>query len=412
MLNDEVIDKVVERLVDRIEQANTYILKEIGESINEIGTINPTKARQLVQMLKYGGNYDKIVKELARITNMNVKDIQDIFEEVAKNDYRFAKQFYDYRNKPYIPYEKNTVLKNQVEALANITAQEYINLTNTTALGFGMQDKYGNVVFKGIKDAYYDVLDEAVLSVSQGKETFNSAMYRQMKQLGQSGLKVIYPTTYMDKNGNIKHYTRRLDSAMRMNMNTALNNLHNEMQKQIAEEIEADGVEISAHEAPAPDHQEAQGRQFRNEEYEKLQTEGSAKTYDNIKIDMHIGKHFRPIREWNCKHYEFAIVLGVNKPQYSNERLQEIINDNNKGFDYEGKHYTMYEGTQLQRSIETAIRREKDTQIGAKASGLDDLVQDSQKNIRMLNKKYKELNDISGLRPQIERLKVEGYKRV
>ena len=416
MISDEVIEKVIERLVNRIEQTNAYILKEIGNSIDEIGNINPSKANQLVQMLKYGGNYEKIAKEIARLTNKNVKDIQDMFQEIAKSDYKFAEKFYNYRNINYIPYEQNINLQNQVKALARITAQEYINLTNTTSLGFGLQDKKGNIVFKGLKEAYYDVLDEAVLSVAQGKETFNNAMYRQLKQIGTSGLKVIYPTTYetIDKETSkviTKHYTRRLDSAVRMNMNTALKDLHYELQEQIGEEINADGVELSAHINPAPDHQKAQGRQFTNEQYKQLQETGIAKTYDGLEIDMHKGKHFRPIREWNCKHYEFAIILGVDKPQYSDKQLQKIINDNDKGFDYDGKHYTMYEGTQLQRRIETAIRQEKDVQIGAKASGLNDLVMDSQANIKTLTKKYNELNKISGLRPKISRLKVEGYKK-
>ena len=405
MLSDEVLEKVVERLTNRIEQANLYVLKEIGRSINQIGTFNPSKAHQLVQMLKYGGDYNKIVKELAKITNMNVKDIQDIFEEVAKSDYRFAKQFYDYRGKNFIPYEKNTQLKRQVDALAKATMEEYINLTQTSALGFGFEQD-GKTIFRGIKETYQDLLDEAVLSVSQGKETFNSAMYRQLKNIASSGLKVVYPTTYIGADGKEHHYTRRLDSAIRMNMKSALRNLHNEMQQQIGEQIDADGVEISVHENPAPDHQEAQGRQFSNEEYNKLQTTGIAKTYDNIKIDMHKGKHFRPISEWNCYHYTFSIILGVDEPQYSNEQLQQIIDKNNKGFEFEGQHYTMYEGTQLQRQIETEIRRQKDMQIMGKEANNEQLVQESQKNIRILNRKYKELNDASGLRPKIDRLKV------
>ena len=39
MLSDEVIDKVVERLVKRIEQGNEYILQKIGENIKQFKTI-------------------------------------------------------------------------------------------------------------------------------------------------------------------------------------------------------------------------------------------------------------------------------------------------------------------------------------------------------------------------------------
>ena len=107
MLSDEVLDKVIERLTNRIEQGNEYILKKMGESIKKIGTLTETQAQQIIQILKYGGDYKKIVNELVRITNFNVKDIYEIFEEVAKNDLEFSKQFYDYRNINFIPYDEN-----------------------------------------------------------------------------------------------------------------------------------------------------------------------------------------------------------------------------------------------------------------------------------------------------------------
>ena len=394
MLSDEVIDKVTERLVNRIEQANTYVLTEIGKSINKIGTLTPSQAQQLVMVLKYGGDFDKIVKKIAQITERNVYDIYKIFEEVAKHDYRFAKQFYDYRGIRYIPYAENYALKQQVRALAEITANEYINLTRTTALGFGLLDENGNVIFKGLKETYYDLLDEAVLSVVQGKETFDSAMYRQLKNIGESGLKVVYPSGR----------AVRLDSAMRMNMESALGNLHNTIQEQIGREFGADGVEISVHLNPAIDHEEVQGKQFSYAQYNNLQTSGVATTYDGEEIDMYIGEHFRPISELNCKHKAFSIVLGVNKPQYSKKQLKEIIDKNNKGFEFEGKHYTNYEGTQLQRRIETEIRRKKEVQKPLEVCGFD--TQDIKKSIRILRQKYKDLAKISGLPTMTERFKV------
>ena len=396
MLSDELIEKVVERLANRMEQANIYVLKEIARSIKEIGTINPTKLQQLIQTLKYGGNYKKIIKKLEQLTKLNASEIEAIFEEVAKSDYKLAKKFYDYRNMEYVPYGKNKELQTQVKALASIAKDEYMNLTKTTALGFGYKQPDGSIKFTQLKQAYRDIVDEAFLSVSQGKETFDSAMYRQLRNLGESGLKVQYETGY----------TRRLDSALRMNLKSALRNLHNEVQKQVGEEFGADGVEISVHENPAEDHEDAQGRLFSNEEFEKLQTEGTATTYDKKHIDMHKGANFRPISEWNCYHYTFAIVLGVSEPNYSDKQLKEIKERNDKGFEYEGKHYSMYEGTQLQRQIETEIRRQKDNQIIANEADNQQLLLDSKKRIRALRQKYKELCDISGLAPKLERMKI------
>ena len=120
----------------------------------------------------------------------------------------------------------------------------------------------------------------------------------------------------------------------------------------------------------------------------------------------------RHISEWNCYHYVFSIVLGVNKPEYSKEQLQTIIDKNNEGFILDGKHYTNYEGTQLQRKLETQIRKQKDLQILAKASEDKELVQQAQRKITYLTTKYKQLSQISGLPTKMERLRVTGYRRI
>ena len=413
MLSDEVLEKVIERLVERIEQGNTYVLKKIGNNIKRIGSLTPTQAEQLAQVLKYGGDYDKIVKKLAEITELNVKDIYKIFEEVAKSDYQFAKKFYQYRNKKFIPYEQNMALRNQIRALANITAQTYVNISNTRVLGFGTQDAKGNIIFKGLKQVYEETIDKAVLSVAQGKTTFQEEMANTIRELGGSGLKTISNKTYIDKEGNVKHYVRRLDSSVKMNMKDALRNLHNEEQKIFGNEFNSDGVEISVHLNPAPDHEEVQGRQFSNIEFDKFQNDIDAVDYKGkLFPSEYEGHDRRSISEYNCYHYTFAIVLGVSEPEYSDEQLQEIIANNNKGFEYEGKHYTNYEGTQLQRQLESKIREQKDIQIMAKESGNMELVGESQKNISVLAKKYKELSQASGLPTKMQRLRVSGYKRI
>ena len=133
MIDERLIDKLVERLVNRIEEGNAYTLQKIGESIKQIGTLSASKAHQLAQVLKYGGNFDKIVKKLAQITELNLNDIYEIFEEVAKSDYAFSKQFYDYKGVKYIPYEQNIALQRQVKALARLTAEQYVNFSNTLA---------------------------------------------------------------------------------------------------------------------------------------------------------------------------------------------------------------------------------------------------------------------------------------
>ena len=401
MLSDEVLDKVIDRVVRRIELGNTYTLEQIGKSIKKIGALSPTSAQRLGQVIRYGGDYDKIVKKLSEITNLNVKDIYKIFEEVAKNDYNFAKQFYNYRNKKFIPYDKNIALKRQVEAIARETAQTYLNISNTMAFSKVVN---GKVVYTSLSKTYQDTIDKAILSVIEGKNTFQEQMYSTIKELASSGLKTI---------DFASGRSYRIDSSVRMNLKQGLRTLHNQIQEITGEEFGADGVEISVHSHPAIDHEKVQGRQFSKEEYAKLNDGLDAKDYKGktYTLDHDHKNGYRPISTMNCYHYIFAIVLGVSDPEYTDKELKEIINENEKGFEFDGKHYSMYDGTQLQRNIELELRKAKDTQILAKASNNMELVKESQERITQLTNKYKELVNISGLPSKLSRARVSGYRR-
>ena len=51
MISDRQIDLLIERFINRIEQANSYYLQKLGESVKKIRTLTPTQAQQLVQIL-------------------------------------------------------------------------------------------------------------------------------------------------------------------------------------------------------------------------------------------------------------------------------------------------------------------------------------------------------------------------
>ena len=399
-INEKQIDLLVERLINRVEKSNTMFLKNIGSQIKKIQGLTPTKAQQLIQMLKYGGKYEELINELAKYSDKNIDEIDKIFKTYAKKDQMFYKQFYDYRNKPFIPYDQNVLLQTQTKALSNIAKTEMYNFTRSNVLGYTINGK-----FMAMRDIYNQVLDIAFMNVGQGKETFDSAMSEILKEIGGSGLK----TLEYESGRSI-----RLDSAVRMHLKGRLRELHNENQKLFGDEFGANGYEISVHENPAIDHAEVQGKQFSFEEYEKLNNGLFAKDYKGRTYTLdHDGKNgYRPISEMNCYHYIFAVILGVNTPEYNDRELERIERENNKGFEYEGRHYTNYEGTQLQRNLEREIRKQKDIQILARESNNKELIAEAQKSITILTRKYNELSRVSGLPTKMDRLRVSGYRRV
>ena len=405
MLSKEVIEALAEILVERVEEANTYTLKQIAKTLKEIKDLPPTQAYRIGNVLKYGGDYDKITKKLAKMTELNVRDIDKIFKKVAKKNQNFAKQFYEYRKVKFKPYEENIALQRQVQAISNLTKEQYINFSNT--YGFTRKVK-GKIVYPSLSKAYQTTIDRAILSVSQGKSNFNQELVNIIKELSSSGLKVV---------DYASGYHRRLDTAVRMNLLDGLRQMTNEMNQEFGKEFGADGVEVDVHFFPAPDHAEVQGRQFTNEEFEKFQNDEDCVDVRGKSFPAEFKGHDRrSISQYNCYHNVFPIVVGVSKPIHSDEELQNIIDENEQGFVFEGKKYTLYEGTQLQRRLETEIRKAKDQQIMARQLGdgeeAKELIRESQYKITQLTKKYNKLVELSNLPSRKDRMRVSGYRRV
>lgn len=399
MLNNNQEEQLVQLLIDRINALNEDILEIIGNRIKEIGEMTPTQVHQINQMLMYNTDIKEIVEKLAEVSGMNVNDIYSLFEYSAKTNQDFARQFYRARGISYIPYAQNKVLKDQVRAIAEITAREYANISRTSAIGYTIKDLDGNITFKDISSVYKDTIDKAILNVSQGKTTYQQEMRNAIKQIGQSGLKTI---DY--ESGR----SVRLDSAIRQNTLEGLRTLTNQIQEQFGEEFGADGVEVSHHINSAPDHIDTvDGKQF-SLNGDRVVKGKLYKDFNTVNNSLD-----RQVSTLNCRHYIFSIVLGVNKPQYTDKQLEEDKKKNKQGFDFEGKHYSNYEGEQLQRLIEREIRKQKDVQILAKSSGDKELTLQAQTKITQLITKYKQLCNVSGLPNQLKtRSSIVGYKRI
>ena len=421
-MNEETIELLVERLVNRINKANEFFLIKIGESIKKIRELTPTQAQQLVQILKYGNNYQEIINEISRLTNLNIQDIDAIFNEMAKKDYLFAEKFYKYRGVEYVPYNENKALLRQVSALASITKQEMYNYARATNLGYSIRDLQGNIKFVGLKETYDRILDTAVLNVGTGVDTFDNAMSKIMKDIGGNGLKTV---------DYASGRSIRLDSVARMHLKGALRNLHNEIQKQVGEEFGYNMIEVSHHSNSAPDHIDSiDGKQFAMIDILKKQIEnGEEKNikindidFENNRVKVK-GKWYydfnyindnlkRKVSTLNCFHYTFSGILGITQPEFSKKELEEDKENNLKGCEIDGKHYTLYEAQELMRNLELNIRKQKDIQILGKESKNKKVVEEAQSKITQLTNKYKEVSKISGLPVKMERLKVAQYRRI
>lgn len=390
MKDDKKLDPVLERFYNRYNKYNSKVLKRLGWTIKQFDGLTPSEAHKLAQELKYSTDIDELLNELSEISGKSIKDVNEFLDRAAQENVELAEQYYKIKDKKYIPYEENDTLKRYVNSIKKETDNTFKNISKTQNIGFTFKDDKGNVYFKPFKRAYIDLIDEAVNNVAMGVEDYQSAMRNTIRQLADSGVKIHEESTTYPSG-----YNRRIDSSVRQNVLTGVRKVNIGIQEQIGEELGADGVEISAHSPCAEDHLFINGQQFSKKEFQKIN-----------------GDLERPVGEYNCRHFVFSIILGVNQPSYTKRQLANMQNMSLEKIEYDGKTYTRYEATQVQRQLETEIRRQKDRQIIARSSNNVDEISKAQNKISILTRKYNELSNVADIPTYKNRMSVSGYRKV
>ena len=428
MLNENKQEELLKIFQQRFEDYNTKVLKTLGETIKKFKNLNPKEAYSLAQQLKYNTTVKDLLNELSKISGLSVEDLKKVLERVARDNLGFADVYYKSRGLETPIYSQNKALQRLVSSVYNISGAEFKNIAKST--GFRLLGDNGEPLLLNIDETYKYVIDKCVIAVSQGKETYQQSMRSTLKQLSDSGVRII---------DYANNYSRRIDSSVRMNVLDAVREVSNQSQMLFGEEFGYNTIEVSHHSNSAPDHSnndiengkfDIDGHQFVKLDILKeqikngMEKEITLKDIDEVNhrvkckgkwyydFDYINEKLNRKVSDLNCRHYIFSIILGVSRPQFTDKQLEEDKKKNNDGFEFEGKHYTFYEAEQLLNRIALEIRKNKDTQIMAKSSGDDDLILSSQTKITQLTTKYRQVVKVSGLPNKLATKGwVPGYKR-
>ena len=385
MLDENKIDKLIQPFVDRQEAINVYVIKKIAKRVQLIGGLLPSDVQKLETIYQMGADVREINAEIAKRTRRTETEIKKFIKEIAEEIYTDAKPYYDYRRKPFIPINENKRLQQTIKAVAKETADTFRNLSRAQAFMLRNPLNRKEFIPTSISETYQRTVDFAIQATQQGTIDYNTAIRKTMEELTESGLRVV---EYETESG--RFHSQRLDTAVKRNVLSGIRMVNAKVQEVIGEEVGADGIEISVHMFPAPDHAPIQGHQFTNENYEKMQSSENFTDYT--------GKNFeaieRHITELNCRHYPFAVLLGIMPPNYTEEELQEILKNNETGVTFDnGKKLTMYQCTQVQRNYELKIRKAKEKQLVAKTLKDDVLLEKYNAELSKLKKQYKAFSE-------------------
>lgn len=369
----DAAERAAKIFIRRYEALNEEYLEIIGERIRAIGRVSPTDLYRLERLRDIGADMEKLKRKLASETGKSLKELEKLLRQAA-----------DAAMKPYDglmnaePYLRNEIAEAMAVAQYVETARAMVNLSNTTVSSA----------------SYQGLVDRAVSAVQLGTESYQSAIRSVLRGAAWDGLCVIDNTRKVRYASGL---TRRLDTAARQSVLDGFRALMQRTRDEAGKAFGADGVEISAHMLCAEDHLPYQGRQFSLEEFERL----------NQTLRRPIAKGI-----WNCSHVAEPIVLGISEPAYTEEELAEYRKSSVEQVTIDGKTQSRYQWTQEQRRIETAIRREKDVAIAAKAAGDDVLRRQCQQRINDLRKRYDRISKGAGLEVRTDKMAVSGFRAV
>ena len=369
-------------LMNNVSGWEQNVLARIGKRIKKYGKLSLSDVKSINNIAVVKQDMKAITKELAKVTGYNISQIEQMYGELLEEQHLANQPLYDYRGKKFVPFAENKELQAIARAYAKTTGETMINLAKTKALC--ILDHNGKQI--GLQKYYTDVLDKAVMQVTTGATDFHTAMRDSIVELGGSGVRVDY-------GGGV---TRRLDTAVRQNLLWGAKQASIEYNTMIGEELGADGIEVDFHANPRPSHEFMQGKQY---------VLGKARTINGVYFES-ADEALKRLQDYGCLHYKTPIICGISEPRYSPEELKRLNEQNAKTYEIDGKEYSGYEVTQIQRRLESSVRNEKTTRDLAKASGDNSLVNRCNERIKAYQGKYNEISEITGIQGDKKRMSI------
>lgn len=375
MLTAEQIAALRDLSGQLMDPVTEFLIKDIARRVSEAGQLTGTAAYQTWQLQKLGVSQRQLKKKLRKLLKVSHRQLRQLLTQAAETGYDF-----DIKRFPQVQsfsFEENTGLQQILDTTVKLAQDDLTNITQT----IGFVTPTGKAM--GLTEAYQKTCDFAFMKVVTGGQDYISAVREATKALAEQGIRTI------DYESGVH---TSLEAAVRRNIMGALGLMQEQISQQNHDDLGCDGWEISAHGGSAPDHEPIQGRQYPDKVYNRL----------NKSLVRRIGT-------LNCGHAAMPIILGVNAPQYTDEELEEFRRQNEEGATIDGKHYTLYEATQRQRSLERSIRKRKSHILIDEQLGDKEKLQQDQIRLQNLKQRYREFSKAANLPEQYERLEKAGF---
>ena len=371
-LNPQYLDSLPASLVNMYAEVEISILEDMARRISTYDYFIPAALHQNQKLQELGLTQQYIIEALAGMTGQTQQEIVDLLSEASAEAVADDVEYYT-RAEVYKPDEVNTeALHKQLNSGLLQTQQAFKNITRTTA----------NTATKQFENA----LDRAWTQINVGGMDYNTAIHNAIKDLSKAGV------------GAIAYKSGRVDSlevAVRRAVVTGANQTAAKVQETLADELGVDLVEVTAHGGARPEHAKWQGKCYSRKGRQVI----DGVVYEDFEKATRYG-HGDGLGGWNCRHTFHPYIHGAPRT-WSDKEIKAL---EKKNIEYNGKKYTEYEASQIQRGVERDIRSLK-RQIAAIEAGGGDASAERAK-LRKANKAYTDFTEQTGLKKQTARTKV------
>ena len=340
---------------------------------------------QIHRLHELGMSKREIKKQIQESLQLGDKEIDRIYSDVIKTGYQRDSSIYNFKGKNQIPYEENAGLQQLIAAVSAQTNGEFKNITQT--MGFAKREN-GQLKFTQLSDYYQKTLDGAMLDITSGAFDYNTVLKRVTKELTNSGLRTV---------DYASGKSIRVESAARMAVMTGVSQVTAQINESNAKELDTEYFEVTCHGGARPSHQEWQGKVYTKKELGTICGLGAADGLCGC----------------NCYHDYYPFFPGISERAYTDEELKKLKKEENTPVEYNGKSYTKYEATQKQRSLERAMRAQRQQIHLLEQGGAneDDIIL-ARGRYRATSSEYTRFSKAMKLPQQRERVTVDGLGNV
>lgn len=379
----EVLDALPEELAELYRALENTLLNEICSRLRIANQLNEVTVQDIQALRSHEVDLKEIEKAIRKTAGISEQKLKKLLDDVVERNRKYYTEVIDLA---HITQPETLVDAATVDAIKQQTRDTFRNLT--ASMGFLV----GNTMLKPAR-AYQWALDNAEMQIQSGAISYNQAVANAVRQLAENGIKVVdYESGHRDS----------IDVAARRAVMTGVNQICAKYTEQAAEYLETPYFEVSAHagardipgKSPWSSHKEWQGRVYSTR---------SNDIYPSIYEVCGLG-YVDGLEGSNCRHRRNVWVEGVSERTYTDEQLAHI--DDDLGCTFDGKEYTAYEATQMQRRIERQIIKQKRFVTAYKASEQTDEYHAAKAKLTRLNTKYKAFSEAAKLPLQWERTKV------